>query len=94
MKSSFLRGLQSSSVARLIQAAIEVCKGERTQVSMSTVSPHRERCSFDVPLSWTVTGAVSAKLAGNPVGTSVARLVIGGALGLAVTYGVGSIFDV
>lgn len=40
------------------------------------------------------TGAVSARLAGNPVGTSCLRLVIGGALGLAVTYGVGSLFDV
>ncbi|MGO3361063.1 MAG: VIT1/CCC1 transporter family protein [Corynebacterium sp.] len=40
------------------------------------------------------TGCVSAKLAGNPVLRSAARLVVGGALGLALTYGVGSLFDV
>jgi len=45
-------------------------------------------------LALAVTGAVSARLGGNPVGKSVARLVIGGALGLAVTYAVGSLFDV
>lgn len=45
-------------------------------------------------LALAVTGAVSARLGGNPVGNSVARLVIGGALGLAVTYAVGSLFDV
>ena len=45
-------------------------------------------------LALAVTGAVSARLGGNPVWKSVARLVIGGALGLAVTYAVGSVFDV
>jgi VIT1/CCC1 family predicted Fe2+/Mn2+ transporter len=45
-------------------------------------------------LALAVTGAVSARLGGNPLGKSVARLVIGGALGLAITYALGSVFDV
>lgn len=45
-------------------------------------------------LAMAVTGCVSAKLAGNPVLRSCLRLVGGGALGLAVTYGIGSFFDV
>jgi VIT1/CCC1 family predicted Fe2+/Mn2+ transporter len=38
------------------------------------------------------TGCTSAKLAGTPMLRSCLRLVIGGAAGLAVTYGVGSLF--
>lgn len=41
-----------------------------------------------------ITGALSAKLAGNPVRRSTVRLLVGGALGLALTYGIGSLFDV
>lgn len=44
--------------------------------------------------SLAVTGGVSAVLAGNPVRRSIIRLVLGGALGLAATYGMGSLFDV
>lgn len=39
-----------------------------------------------------ITGYISAMLAGTHRGTSVLRLVVGGALGLAVTYGVGMLF--
>jgi VIT1/CCC1 family predicted Fe2+/Mn2+ transporter len=49
-----------------------------------------------VPLTFAVvllalglTGAASARLGGAPVRTAVARVVIGGALGMAVTYGIG-----
>jgi VIT1/CCC1 family predicted Fe2+/Mn2+ transporter len=45
-------------------------------------------------LALAVTGAFSARLGGNPLCKSVARLVIGGALGLAITYALGSVFDV
>ena len=38
------------------------------------------------------TGALSARLSGADVGRSVLRLVIFGGLGLAFTYGVGSLF--
>lgn len=41
-----------------------------------------------------ITGFISAKLAGTSPVVSVIRLVIGGALGLAVTYGIGSLFGV
>ena len=39
-----------------------------------------------------LTGALSAKLGDAPVGRSVARIVIGGSLALAVTFTVGSLF--
>jgi VIT1/CCC1 family predicted Fe2+/Mn2+ transporter len=49
-----------------------------------------------VPLTFAVvllalglTGAASARLGGAPVRAAVARVVIGGALGMAVTYGIG-----
>jgi len=38
-----------------------------------------------------LTGAVSARLGRARVGTAVARVVLGGALGLAVTYAIGSL---
>jgi vacuolar iron transporter family protein len=39
-----------------------------------------------------LTGAVSARLGGSSIRRAVLRLVIGGALGLAFTYGVGNLF--
>ena len=39
-----------------------------------------------------VTGYVSARLADTDTTRSVLRLVIGGALGLAITYGIGVAF--
>jgi vacuolar iron transporter family protein len=39
-------------------------------------------------------GAVSARLGGSPVGRAVRRVVVGGALGLAVTYGIGHLVGV
>lgn len=38
------------------------------------------------------TGAISARLGGSPARRAVARVVIGGAAGLALTYGVGVLF--
>ncbi len=39
-----------------------------------------------------LTGALSARLGGSSIRQAVLRLVIGGALGLAFTYGVGHLF--
>jgi VIT1/CCC1 family predicted Fe2+/Mn2+ transporter len=39
-----------------------------------------------------LTGALSARLGGSSIRQAVSRLVIGGALGLAFTYGVGHLF--
>ncbi len=41
-----------------------------------------------------ITGALSAYLGGAPKGPAMARLVIGGALAMAVTYGIGQILGV
>ena len=42
--------------------------------------------------SFALTGLISAKIAGTSVARSVVRLVIGGGLGLALTYGAGALF--
>jgi VIT1/CCC1 family predicted Fe2+/Mn2+ transporter len=39
-----------------------------------------------------VAGAVSARIGGSNVRRAVLRVVIGGALGLAFTYGIGHLF--
>ena len=39
-----------------------------------------------------LTGALSARLGGSSIRRAVLRLVTGGALGLAFTYGVGHLF--
>lgn len=39
-----------------------------------------------------LTGLISAKIGGTSVGRSMVRLVIGGGLGLALTYGAGALF--
>jgi vacuolar iron transporter family protein len=39
-----------------------------------------------------LAGALSARLGGSSVRRAVLRLVIGGALGLAFTYGIGHLF--
>lgn len=44
-----------------------------------------------VALALVVTGSVSARLGGAPVGRAVLRNVVGGSLAMLVTYGVGSL---
>ncbi|MEU2039756.1 VIT1/CCC1 transporter family protein [Nocardia niwae] len=41
-----------------------------------------------------LTGSVSARLGGSPRGRAVVRVVLGGALAMAVTYGIGQLTDV
>ncbi|MEU2034053.1 VIT1/CCC1 transporter family protein [Nocardia amamiensis] len=41
-----------------------------------------------------ITGSVSARLGGSPGGRAVIRVVLGGALAMGVTYGIGQIADV
>ncbi len=43
--------------------------------------------------SLALTGLISAKIAGTSVARSMVRLVIGGGLGLALTYGAGALFS-
>ena len=47
---------------------------------------------FAVLIALALTGALSARLGGSDVRRAVLRVVIGGALGLAFTYGVGHLF--
>lgn len=41
-----------------------------------------------------ITGSVSARLGGSPGGRAVIRVVLGGALAMGVTYGIGQLADV
>lgn len=45
-----------------------------------------------VLIALALTGAVSARLGGSEVRRAVLRVVVGGALGLALTYGIGHLF--
>jgi VIT1/CCC1 family predicted Fe2+/Mn2+ transporter len=44
-----------------------------------------------VLLALALTGALSARLGGSPVGRAVVRLVVGGAIAMAVTFGIGAL---
>ena len=48
-------------------------------------------CGAAVLLALALTGAISAKLSGAPIGRAISRNVLGGLIGMAVTYGVGRI---
>jgi vacuolar iron transporter family protein len=52
---------------------------------------HCPPCGDLVILALAVTGAVSAKLGSAGVGRAVARLVVGAALAMAVTMGIGQL---
>jgi hypothetical protein len=49
-------------------------------------------CVAAVLVALAVTGAVSARLGGSSPARAVLRVVVGGALGLAPTYGIGHLF--
>ena len=46
-----------------------------------------------VVIALAVTGSVSARLGGGNLGRAVLRVVIGGALAMAITYGIGALTD-
>ena len=45
-----------------------------------------------VLLALALTGALSARIGGSPARLAVIRVVVGGAIGLAITYGIGHLF--
>ncbi|MDQ2850672.1 MAG: VIT1/CCC1 transporter family protein, partial [Actinomycetota bacterium] len=47
---------------------------------------------FSVLIALAFAGAASARIGGSPPGRAVARVVIGGAAGLALTYLIGHLF--
>jgi VIT1/CCC1 family predicted Fe2+/Mn2+ transporter len=49
-------------------------------------------CGAAVLVALAVTGTVSARLGGSSPARAVRRVVVGGALGLALTYGIGHLF--
>jgi hypothetical protein len=70
-----------------------------TSSDLACFSGRHERAGLRVPVTFLavlialgLTGALSARLGGSDVRRAVLRVVIGGALGLAFTYGVGHLF--
>ena len=62
---------------------------------MLTLPDWRIPVTFAVVLvALALTGLVSARLGGAPRGRAVSRLVIGGGLGMALTYGIGTLLGV
>lgn len=49
---------------------------------------------ISVLIALAITGTVSAKMGGASIGKATARVVAGGALAMAVTYGIGALFHV
>jgi vacuolar iron transporter family protein len=46
-----------------------------------------------VVVALTATGALSARLGGSPLRPAIVRLVVGGALAMGVTFGIGALFN-
>jgi vacuolar iron transporter family protein len=46
-----------------------------------------------VVVALTATGALSARLGGSPLQPAIVRLTVGGALAMAVTFGIGALFN-
>lgn len=76
-----------SAVSFLTGAALPLLSIFLAPVSMAAVV-----VTVVTLIALALTGYVSARLAGTDAGRSVFRLVLGGALGLAVTYGIGVAF--
>jgi len=49
-------------------------------------------CVLTVLLALAITGAASARLGGSNPGRAIIRVVVGGTVGLALTYGIGHLF--
>ncbi len=47
-----------------------------------------------VVIALAITGSWSAKVGGAPVGRATARVIVGGVLAMAITYGIGTVFGV
>lgn len=57
--------------------------------------PARITVAFaSVIIALAITGTISAKIGGAPVGRAIFRVVFGGAFAMAITYGVGILFHV
>jgi VIT1/CCC1 family predicted Fe2+/Mn2+ transporter len=63
-------------------------------VIMSPVAVRAPACFVAVLVALAITGAMSARLGGAKVARATIRTVAGGALAMAVTYGVGHVLGV
>lgn len=79
----------SSAISFLIGAALPLIAALLAPSGAAAVS-----IAVVTLVALALTGAVSAKLSSASLPRAVGRLVIGGALGLAITYGVGLLFGV
>jgi VIT1/CCC1 family predicted Fe2+/Mn2+ transporter len=85
--------LASPMHAAIASAAAFVVGALLPMVAILLPAPHwRVPVTFvAVLLTLAVAGAVGARIGGSRPGPAVARIVVGGAVGLAVTYGIGQL---
>jgi VIT1/CCC1 family predicted Fe2+/Mn2+ transporter len=70
------------TLGALLPLAAIVLPGDSLRVPVTMVA---------VLLALALTGSLSARLGGAPRGRAVARVVCGGALAMAITYGIGTL---
>lgn len=80
-----------------LSSAVAFTAGAALPLLAMLLSPASVRIAVSfiaVLVGLSITGALSAQLGGAPRGPAVARLVFGGALAMAVTYGIGQLLGV
>ena len=82
-----------------VQAAVASALSFTSGALLPMVAILLPPAALRVPVAFTavlvalaLTGTISARLGGSDVRRAVLRVVVGGALGLALTYGVGHLF--
>ena len=83
--------------AAAVSSAISFTIGAMLPLLAIVGPPERVRIPVTfvaVLVALTLTGAVSAQLGGSPKARAITRLVVGGALAMGVTFGVGQLLDV
>jgi VIT1/CCC1 family predicted Fe2+/Mn2+ transporter len=79
----------ASSISFLVGAVIPL-----TSIIIPPAAMRIPFAFFAVLLALVITGTISAKIGNAPVLRAIARVVTGGALAMAVTYGIGRFFGV
>jgi VIT1/CCC1 family predicted Fe2+/Mn2+ transporter len=92
-------GIDPDDLANPVQAAsasaLAFTLGACLPLAAILLSPPAVRVVITVVavlIALAVAGAVSARIGGSSVGRAVGRVVVGGAVGLGITYAIGSLF--
>jgi vacuolar iron transporter family protein len=89
----------TAGLAGLVAGAVSMALGEYVSVSSPMLAILLPPAALRVPVTFAavlialgLAGALSARIGGSNIRRAVLRVVIGGALGLAFTYGIGHLF--